>query len=45
MFDAVASRLVDPPVDRELSRDELRRQRDVLMEELEKPQAGGMGGG
>jgi hypothetical protein len=44
-FDAAAALLVSPPVDYRPTRDELRRQRDVLMEELEKPQAGGMGGG
>jgi hypothetical protein len=44
LFEAIAGKLVEAPVDRELSRAELRSQRDVLMEEMEKPQAGGMGG-
>ena len=45
LFDSIACSLVEPPVDRDAIRAELRERRDVLMEELEKPQAGGMGGG
>jgi hypothetical protein len=45
LFETIAGKLVEAPVDRDPSRAELRTQRDVLMEELEKPQAGGMGGG
>jgi len=45
LFDAVATRVVPAPVDYRLSRDELRAQRDVVLEEMEKPQAAGMGGG
>jgi hypothetical protein len=44
-FEAVASSLVEPPLDGRLSRDELRVYRNVPLEELEKPQAGGMGSG
>jgi hypothetical protein len=44
LFEAIAGKLVEAPVDEAASREELRAQRDVLMEELEKPQSGGMGG-
>lgn len=44
-FDWLASRVVEPPIESMPTRDQLRSQRDVLMEELEKPQAGGMGAG
>ena len=45
LFDWLASTVVEPPIDASPSRDDLRARRDVLMEELEKPQAGGMGAG
>jgi hypothetical protein len=43
LFETIAGKLVEAPVDRAMSRQELRTQRDALMEELEKPQAGGLG--
>jgi hypothetical protein len=44
LFETIAGKLVEALVDQAMSRQELRTQRDALMEELEKPQAGGMGG-
>jgi hypothetical protein len=44
LFDAIAGYFVEPPVEQELSRAELLANRNVLMEEMERPQAGGMGG-
>jgi len=37
LFDAIASRFVSPPVDRNASREELRAQRDFVLEEMKKP--------